>query len=334
MKKQKDIYFEDVVKNISKKEKDVLKHFFKNKKILIIPNKKINNILKTNKNKNKNYDNYDNYLSNIRNLNNLMRFNIIPKFELSLYTFNDKIDNEMSSFLPSKTDELNKNNFKNIKKNIIKSFDSFLQKSLSNEIKNYTNTYNKLIQYGNDILKNTLLSNNKLKDNITVFRAFDININPLETLELDINNQYNLRFNKFNKGNFHKKDFQENFIKYKTGSTFEDMGISTFSFNPFNAIHNNLNSGCCLLRLTLNKNDKYFLDSYVSKYLMYSKSNSPIKYYQDNLEIFLHPCQFIINDIIVINPYNKGDGMGLVMYDLSINKYLKVEKLKKLKLKL
>jgi hypothetical protein len=35
-------------------------------------------------------------------LNNLLRFKTIPTFNIDLYDFKDKIDNEVSSLLPNK----------------------------------------------------------------------------------------------------------------------------------------------------------------------------------------------------------------------------------------
>ena len=105
------ILYDDVVKSISNKEKNILKHFYDNKKIVTVPNARINKVLLRHDDKMEQL-----YSNNIVSLNNLMRFEVIPKFHISLYDFHDVIDDELSSVLPNKSNQLNKKKFANITK--------------------------------------------------------------------------------------------------------------------------------------------------------------------------------------------------------------------------
>jgi len=142
------ILYDDVVKSISNKEKNILKHFYDNKKIVTVPNARINKVLLRHDDKMEQL-----YSNNIVSLNNLMRFEVIPKFHISLYDFHDVIDDELSSVLPNKSNQLNKKKFANITKNITKYFDNYLQNKLNESIQLYAQDYNSLVKYGNNILK-------------------------------------------------------------------------------------------------------------------------------------------------------------------------------------
>jgi hypothetical protein len=326
-----NIFFKDVYDILSKKEKNILNLFYKNKKDLqnSLLKKEINKILTDIKTK---IDSGDNLYNGLFDLNNLLRFKTIPKFNIDLYDFKDKIDNEVSSLLPNKKSELDSKNLKQMKQNIVKYFDKYLECKLKEEIEIYSINYNLMIEYGNSILKN-MSSNNKFNNNIIVFRAINLNnISPLQQIGISKNTSDYLY--KFDKGRDLKNNFNNNFLNYKSGDTFEDMGFSSFYLNPFAAIYNKLQSNCCILRLTLSKKDKYTIQSIEN--FFYSKKK--IKAYHDDLDVLVHPCCFKINNITVINNTNttnknKNKNDGIVLYDISIAKYIKTSKLKKLKIK-